>query len=87
MMQKISWSNNAEVFHFRAWTIMPFLASKVSLRLICCSSDYSIVSFMFTFQMDSPARQSVLGTYDFVAVGIYYVLVLTVSVYVSLHFI
>jgi hypothetical protein len=36
--------------------------------------------------MDAPAKQNVLGTYDFVAVGIYYVLVLTVSVYVSSHF-
>jgi hypothetical protein len=41
---------------------------------------------MFTVQMDAPAGQSVLGTYDFVAVGIYYFLVLAVSVYVSLHF-
>jgi hypothetical protein len=36
--------------------------------------------------MEAPARQSVLGTYDFVAVGIYYVVVLTVSIYVSLYF-
>jgi len=35
------------------------------------------------FQMEPPASQSVLGTYDYVAVGIYYVVVLTVSIYVS----
>jgi hypothetical protein len=36
--------------------------------------------------MEAPARQSVLGTYDYVAVGIYYVIVLTVSIYVSSYF-
>lgn len=38
------------------------------------------------FQMEAPARQSVLGTYDYVAVGIYYVVILTVSLYVSSYF-
>jgi hypothetical protein len=36
------------------------------------------------FQMEGSARQNMLGTYDYVAVGVYYVVVLTVSVYVSL---
>jgi len=36
--------------------------------------------------MEAPARQSVLGTYDYVAVGIYYVVILTVSIYVSSYF-
>jgi hypothetical protein len=34
--------------------------------------------------MEIPATRGVLGTYDYVAVGIYYVVVLTVSIYVSL---
>ena len=36
--------------------------------------------------MEAPPRQNVLGTYDYVAVGIYYVVILTVSIYVSSHF-
>lgn len=44
----------------------------------------SVYSRTVLFQMEIPATRGVLGTYDYVAVGIYYVVVLTVSIYVSL---
>ena len=47
---------------------------------------YQVLDFfkcMNFLQMDAVANANALGTFDYVAVAVYYLLVLTVSVYVS----